>query len=118
MVNPARKESFPGLWQTRMAARGRGRGVELQFVEGRIRDGAVCIGEGCPARHLLHGKLVLQDVGQLFVRAGVANSLAMERHRESFNALERLQASSAGKARGANKVVERASPFVLFAELE
>jgi hypothetical protein len=42
----------------------------------------------------------------------------MKRHRESVNALERLQASSAGKARGANKVVERASPFVLFAELE
>jgi hypothetical protein len=108
MVHPARKESFPGLWQTRMAARGRGRGVELQFVEGRTSDGAVGMGEGHPSRQLLRGELVLQDVSQLLARAGVANSLAMERHHESFNALECLQARSAGKARGANKVLERA----------
>jgi hypothetical protein len=118
MVNLARKESFPGLWQTQMAARGRGRGVELQFVEGRIRDGAVGIDGGRPSRHHLGGNLVLQDVGKVLVRAGVANSLAMERHRESFNALECLQARSAWKARGANKVLVRARPFILFAELE
>ena len=90
MINPASKERFPSLRQTRMPARGRGRGVELQFVEGCIGDGAVGIGEGCPSRHLLRGQLVLQDVGQLLARAGVADSLAMERHRECFNALECL----------------------------
>ncbi len=62
----------------------------------------------------LQGQLVLQDIDQLLAGAGVADSLAMERHSESLNSSECLQASSTGKARGASKVLECYSPFILF----
>ena len=60
----------------------------------------------------------MKDVGQLLAGAGIADAPAMKSHSERFDALERLQARSAGKARGASEVLERSRALVLFAELE